>query len=197
MNQSSYFAEKLARRKDILDQSMHAVEHQLMDAAHLIGNSLLQGGKVVTLGLAGSTSVAQYLAALLMTRFERERPGLPAISLNADTVTYSAAVSEFSQRNTWSSLIRTLVQQPDILVLYSANDETPSCREAIETATDRDIPVILFNSAMSASLGGLICENSIEVQVVGTSSHEIQEMHLAATHTLCDLIDIQIFGDAS
>lgn len=197
MNQSSYFAEKLARRKDILDRSMQATEHQLMDAAHLIGDSLLQGGKVVTLGLAGSTSIAQYLAALLMTRFDRERPGLPAISLNADAVTYSAAVSEFSQRNTWSSLIRTLTQQPDILVIYSANDETPSCREAIETAADRGIPVILFSSALSTTLGSLLCENSIELQVAGAVSHEIQEMHLATTHTLCDLIDIQIFGDAS
>ncbi|GFZ78733.1 phosphoheptose isomerase [Pseudohongiella nitratireducens] len=197
MNQSSYFADKLAQRKDILDRSMHAVQDQLIDAAHLIGDSLLQGGKVATLGLAGSTSIAQYLAALLMTRFDRERPGLPAISLNADSVTYSAAVSEFSQRNTWSALIRTLVQPPDILVLYSANDETPSCREAIETATDRGIPVVLFNSALSTSLGSLLCENSIEIQVIGSVSHEIQEMHLATTHTLCDLIDIQIFGDAS
>lgn len=176
---------------------MHAVQDQLIDAAHLIGDSLLQGGKVATLGLAGSTSIAQYLAALLMTRFDRERPGLPAISLNADSVTYSAAVSEFSQRNTWSALIRTLVQPPDILVLYSANDETPSCREAIETATDRGIPVVLFNSALSTSLGSLLCDNSIELQVIGSVSHEIQEMHLATTHTLCDLIDIQIFGDAS
>lgn len=197
MNQSSYFADKLAQRKDILERSMHAVQDQLIDAAHLIGDSLLQGGKVATLGLAGSTSIAQYLAALLMTRFDRERPGLPAISLNADSVTYSAAVSEFSQRNTWSALIRTLVQPPDILVLYSANDETPSCREAIETATDRGIPVVLFNSALSTSLGSLLCDNSIELQVIGSVSHEIQEMHLATTHTLCDLIDIQIFGDAS
>lgn len=197
MNQSSYFADKLAHRKDILERSMHVVQDQLIDAAHMIGDCLLQGGKVTTLGLAGSTSIAQYLAALLMTRFDRERPGLPAISLNADSVTYSAAVSEFSQRNTWSSLIRTLVQPPDTLVLYSANDETPSCREAIETAADRGVPVILFNSALSASLGELLCENSIEIQVAGSVSHEIQEMHLATTHTLCDLIDIQIFGDAS
>lgn len=197
MNPSSYFADKLAHRKDLLDQSMSTVQGQLIEAAHLIGDSLLQGGKVATLGLAGSTAMAQYLAALLMTRFDRERPGFPAISLNADAVTYSAAVSEFSQRNTWSSLIRTLVQPPDILVLFSANDETPSCREAIETAADRGIPVVLFNSTLSASLGGLLCENSIELQVAGAVSHEIQEMHLATTHTLCDLIDIQIFGDAS
>jgi phosphoheptose isomerase len=197
MNQASYFADKLAHRQDLLDRSMYAVQDQLIQAAHLIGDSLLQGGKVATLGMAGSTAIAQYMTALLMTRFDRERPGFPAISLNADAVTYSAAVSEFSQRNTWSSLIRTLIQPPDILILMSANDETPSCREAIETAADREIPVILFNSSLSASLSSLLCEKSIELQVAGTVSHEIQEMHLAVLHTLCDLIDIQIFGDAS
>lgn len=44
-------------------------------AAQCIVNSLLGGGKILSCGNGSSAADAQYFAALMQHRFERERPG--------------------------------------------------------------------------------------------------------------------------
>ena len=52
-----------------------------------IAAALKRGRKVLFFGNGGSAADAQHLAAELVGRFERERPGLPAIALTTNTST--------------------------------------------------------------------------------------------------------------
>jgi phosphoheptose isomerase len=52
----------------------------VVKASELITEALLKGNKVLCCGTAGSGGLAQYFAATLVNRYERERPGLPALA---------------------------------------------------------------------------------------------------------------------
>ena len=54
-------------------------------AAELMTTALLADARILACGNGGSAADAQHFAAELVGRFERERPGLPAISLTTDS----------------------------------------------------------------------------------------------------------------
>ena len=44
-------------------------------------------------------------------------------------------------------------------------------------------------------IAGLIGENDVEIRVPSNSTARIQEVHLVIIHSLCDVIDNQLFGE--
>src|SRR4051794_34986043 len=80
-----------------------AVKSQMADhlseAEQLAGKlcqALQSGKKLVIFGNGGSAADAQHFAAELVGRFEKERPGLPAIALTTDTSALTAIGNDFS-----------------------------------------------------------------------------------------------------
>ena len=55
----------------------------LNSAANAIVQGLLSGGKILTCGNGGSASLAEHFSTKMLCHFERERPGLPAIRVDA------------------------------------------------------------------------------------------------------------------
>src|SRR5258705_13253560 len=65
--------------------AVDALAPALARAADLLATCLLSDGKILACGNGGSAADAQHFAAEMIGRFERERPGLPAISLSTHT----------------------------------------------------------------------------------------------------------------
>ncbi|MDH5488194.1 MAG: SIS domain-containing protein, partial [Gammaproteobacteria bacterium] len=63
-------------------------------ASHMI-QALLTDRKILVCGNGGSAADAQHFSAELLNRFERERPGLPAIALTTDTSTITAIANDY------------------------------------------------------------------------------------------------------
>ncbi len=53
------------------------------------------GGKLLVCGNGGSAADSQHLAAELVGRYERERPGWPALALTTDTSALTAISNDF------------------------------------------------------------------------------------------------------
>ena len=62
-------------------QASAALAPEIAKAAQLMAQSLLNDGKLLSCGNGGSAADAQHFSGELLGRFERERPGLPAIAL--------------------------------------------------------------------------------------------------------------------
>ena len=171
------------------------VSDSLFMAADTICAALLQGGKVMTCGNGGSAALAQYFALLLQNRYQRERPGLPAIALSADNVLVSGMAANDAYKNAYANSLRTLGQSNDCLVVFCADRESANLRETTRAANDRDIPVILIDNEQCTDLQGELDSKSIVVRVPGNHSARNQEVQTLLVHCLCDLIDTQIFGE--
>lgn len=178
-----------------LRDCQHQLPAQTAAAATLIANALLSGGKVITAGSGASIALAQYLTSLLTVRYQRERPGLPALTLGADSVTVLTVTAESQHRDIFTSQLRVLAQPADVVVLFCAGAEQAALRNVIETAKDRALPVVLIHHEDSAALAELLQSADVALCSPTPSGARTQEVHLILTHCLCDLIDVQIFGD--
>ncbi len=167
----------------------------IASASEQITSVLLAGGKILCCGTAGSGGLAQYFASTLLNRFERERPGLPAVALNADTQALTAIANDLTYREVFAQQVRVLGQEGDLLLAISASGNSRNVSEAIKAAHERGITTVALTGRDGGDIAELLSGQDMEIRVPAQSIARIQEVHLLVLHSLCDLIDIQIFGE--
>jgi D-sedoheptulose 7-phosphate isomerase len=178
-----------------LSTMLNTQTHLINSAADRIAHALLQGGKVLVCGNGGSAALALYFSSLLLNRFERERPALPAIALSADPVAMTAIATDLQYKSVYAQQIRALGQHTDILLVFTSGRNSANLREAVSAAYDREMPVIVISCEDSGNVSEMLQSDDLELRVPAPAGHRSQEIQLTVLHCLCDLIDIQIFGE--
>ncbi len=156
---------------------------------------LLSDGKILTCGNGGSAADAQHLSSELLNRFERDRPGLPAIALTTDTSTLTSIANDYRYDEVFAKPIRALGHAGDLLIIYTSSGNSGNLLKAVTAAHDRDMSVIALTGRDGGALAPLLRETDLELRIPSNSTARIQEMHLLLTHCLCDQIDHQLFGE--
>ena len=164
-------------------------------AADLIARQLLTGQKVLSCGNGGSAGDAQHFSSEMLNRFERERPGLPAVALSTDTSTITSIANDYHYNEIFSKQVRALGQAGDILLAISTSGNSANVAQAIETAHDRGMQVVALTGKDGGAMALKLADGDIELRVPSESTARIQEVHLLIIHCLCDLIDLQLFGE--
>lgn len=186
----SHFTESIETKQAALEQLSEAIEF----AAQRIVHALLNDKKVLTCGNGGSAGDAQHFSSEMLNRFERERPGLPAIALTTDSSTITSIANDYHFDDVFSKQVRALGQPGDILVIYTSSGNSGNVVKAASAAHDKDIVVIALTGKDGGTLSDILNEADLEIRVPSQSTARIQEVHLLITHCLCDLIDQQLFG---
>jgi D-sedoheptulose 7-phosphate isomerase len=164
-------------------------------AAQKIVDALLADRKILCCGHAGSIANAQYFVSLMVNRFSRERPSLPAISLVNDVQMISTIASIQNYDEIYAKQLRALGQASDILLIYYSDGGTSNLIKLINAAHDKALPIILFSGENDDSLEGLLRENDICICVPSQVVHRVNETQMLMTHCVCDLVDSQLFGN--
>jgi D-sedoheptulose 7-phosphate isomerase len=163
-------------------------------AAITAADCLLGDGKLLACGNAGSAAQSQLFAALMLNGFERERPGLPAIALSADTSTLTAIAYDHRFEEVFAKQVRALGHAGDVLVVYTICGKASNILAAVNAAHDREMKVIALTGRDGGALASLLRETDVQLRVPSESAARTQEAHLLLTHCLCDLIDHRLFG---
>lgn len=162
-------------------------------AQHIVAR-LLQGGKVLSCGNGGSAGDAQHFSSEMLNRFERERPGLPALALTTDTSTLTSIANDYHYDEIFAKQVRALGHPGDILLAISTSGQSPNVLAAVDAAHEKDMDVVALTGRDGGELAQRLRSDDIEVRVPANSTARIQEVHLLAIHCLCDLIDCQLLG---
>ena len=149
------------------------------------------GGKVLTAGLGSSAGLAQYLAGLLVGGFERERPGLSAMTLSAD----AQMASLWPEEQGLASQVRALGHTADVLILISAQGAEPALVQAIQAAHEREMSVVALTGSQGGALARQLRETDVHVCVPHDRVTRIREVQQLVLHCLCDGIDTQLLGE--
>ena len=163
-------------------------------AAEIIANSLLQNNKVMSCGNGGSAADAQHFSSEMLNRFERERPGLPAIALTTDASTVTSIANDYQFADIFAKQIRALGRPGDVLLTFSTSGESHNIISAIDAAHEQEMSVILLSGNDGGQAAFTLGSQDIEVRVPSTSTARIQEVHITVIHCLCDLIDGHLLG---
>ncbi len=164
-------------------------------AAVRLAHCLLNDGKILCCGNGGSAAEAQHFSSELLNRYERDRPGLPAIALTTDTSALTSIANDYRFAEVFAKQIRALGHPNDLLVLYTTSGNSANILSAATAAHDRDMSIIALSGRSGGRLAALLRETDIEIRVPSETTARIQEAHLLITHCFCDLIDHQLFGE--
>ncbi|GAW85394.1 D-sedoheptulose 7-phosphate isomerase [Bathymodiolus platifrons methanotrophic gill symbiont] len=183
--------ESIQTQQLVLDELSDFIEF----AAQQIVNVLLADKKVLSCGNAVSISNAQYFTSIMINRYDRVRPSLPAISLVNDVQMITSIASMHHYDDIFAKQLRALGQAADVLLIYSVEGSPLNLIKLINAAHDTQISVILLVGENETTLPSLLHESDVCISVPSQSVQRIQEAHLLITHCLCDLVDSQLFGN--
>ena len=153
------------------------------------------GGKVLACGHGASATLAQHFATLFVGRFERERPELAALALNADGAVLTAIVRGDEAAQVFARQVRALGQAGDVLLVISIAGQEASLLRAIEAAHERDMTVLALTGQGGGPVGQALRETDVQVCVPHERMARIHEVQTLVLHCLCDGVDTQLLGE--
>ena len=196
--------EQLERIQNLFEDSIEtkrksstALCEKISIAGNRMVDTVMKNGKILTCGNGGSAGDAQHFSSELLNRFERDRPGLPAMALTTDSSTITSIANDYQFADIFAKQIRALGRPGDIVLAFTTSGQSHNIVNAIDAAHDQEMSVVL----VSGKDGGRAAENlnnsDIEIRVPSNSTARIQEVHLVVVHCLCDLIDNSLLGQPS
>jgi D-sedoheptulose 7-phosphate isomerase len=157
--------------------------------------ALTGGGKVLACGSGVSAGLVQAFAASLVGRFERDRPELAAFALGANAAALTGLYNAFESRAVFGRQVRALGQPGDVLLVATAQPQSPEMLGAIEAAHERDMVVLALCGQKPGALGALLKDTDVLLSVPSDALPRIHEVHQLVLHCICDGIDVQLLGD--
>lgn len=164
------------------------------EASEEIVQALLEGHKILSCGNGGSACDALHFSSQMLNRFRQERPGLPAIALNADISTLTAIANDYHFSDIFAKQIRAVGQPGDLLLAISTSGNSANIVNAIKAAHDKNMGVIALTGYDGGKIVDHLQERDIEIRVPAYDTARIQETHLLIIHCLCDIVDFRLFG---
>ena len=86
-------------------KKLNEMQDIILKACEIIQKALLNGNKILLCGNGGSASDCNHIAAEFVSRFQKERISLPAISLSANNSIITAIANDYSFDDVFSSLM--------------------------------------------------------------------------------------------
>ena len=173
--------------------SAEMLSESLSAAATVLSQSLINGGKILLCGNGSAAAETQRMAAKLINRFEKQRPGLPAIDLTANGVMLTAISSDFDYSEIYSKQIRALGKAEDVLIVFSSSGNSKNIIKALEAAELRALKVIALTGKDGGEIAQRLGSNDIELRAPSHRSARIQESHQFLANCLCELVDHALF----
>jgi D-sedoheptulose 7-phosphate isomerase len=131
----------------------------------------------------------------MVGRFEKERPGLAAISLSTDTSILTAIANDYDFDVIFSKQVRAIGQAGDILLAISTSGNSENVIQAIHAAHERGMVVVALTGKDGGEIGRLLNMDDLHLNVATTRTARIQEVHLLMIHALCDAVDSLLLGE--
>ncbi len=150
------------------------------------------GGKILWMGNGGSAADSQHLAAELVGRFTRERPGLPSIALTTDTSILTAVANDYGYERIFARQIDAHCRPGDVVIGISTSGNSPNVLRALELANERAAVTIGMTGGDGGALRPLVRHCLV---VPSRSTARIQEGHILIGHLLCDWVEAALVAD--
>lgn len=192
----------MERKKKIVDLMEEAVANigflrkqetidTINEIAELLIAALRNNHRIYFCGNGGSAADCQHLAAEFVGRFQKERAGLPAVSLTTDTSILTAVGNDYGFKYIFSRQLEALAQKGDVLFLLSTSGKSDNVITAALESRRNGLKVI----ALTGGDGGeLIKFSDLSLIAPGKNTARIQEAHIMVGHILVEITEEELNG---
>jgi D-sedoheptulose 7-phosphate isomerase len=171
-------------------QVVHSMYEQvdiIEEIADLIIESYSNGGKVLTMGNGGSSCDAEHMVGELVSRFNFDRDGLPAICLSSHTSTLTAIGNDYDYESVYSRQVKAYANEGDVVIGFTTSGLSPNIIKALDQAKELGcIPILIT--------GGRPNHHYITLNINSYNTPRIQEGYFLAIHMICEKVENELFG---
>ena len=185
-------------------------------AFELLKETCRQGGIIMTCGNGGSAADAEHIVGELMKGFKMERKiadeqrnvliatfpdegayladrlqwGIPAISLASQSSIFSATANDLAPDMVFAQQVFGYGNAGDVLLGISTSGNAQNVVNACKVAKAFNIRTI----GMTGTHGGKLLEVcDVTIRVPAVETFRVQEYHLPVYHTLCAMLEAELF----
>lgn len=190
-----YIVEQISEAQNIISLMLESqgLLSELEKAAISCIKSLQSGKKILLAGNGGSAADAQHIAGELVSRFEFDRPGLPAIALTTDTSIITSIGNDYGYEQLFARQVQAHGNEGDVFIAYSTSGKSQNILQALKQAKNSGLVCIGLTGEDGSSMSEY-CDYLL--QIPSASTPKIQEGHLILGHILCGIIEKEIFSQA-
>lgn len=191
----------IARLKKNLEASIQAKHELLADegclrlfskAVETVVDRYKQGGRIYIAGNGGSAADAQHLAAEFVSKLARDRAPLPAEALTVDSSILTAIGNDYGYDLVFSRQLAGKATAKDVFLGITTSGQSPNILKALEQCRAMGVPSIVF-CGRDGGQAKAMADHAIVVPGIATST--IQELHIVLAHTLCECVEVAMFGE--
>jgi len=168
---------------------------QIARAGEALARAIQSGHKALACGNGGSAADSQHFAAEMVGRFERERPGMPAIALTTDTSALTAIANDYDYDRVFSKQVEALGNAGDVLLGISTSGNSKNVVEAMKAAQAKGLIVIALTGRDGGAMAKMLRPADFHLNVAHPRTMRVQEVHLLVVHCLCEVVDNVIYGE--
>lgn len=190
--------------------ALQSCSADIQTAAERLIAAFRDGKKLLLCGNGGSAADADHWSAELLKGFCSRRPltaaqqtnlppelasrlqnGLPAIALGGFSALTTAFGNDVDPTLAYAQLVWTLGSPGDVLVGLSTSGNAANVLAAAQTAKAKGLMTIALTGAGGGALAQAV---DLCIRVPATITYQVQELHLPVYHTICLMIENELFG---
>jgi D-sedoheptulose 7-phosphate isomerase len=191
---------------------------QITRSSEMICDTYRNGGKVLVCGNGGSAADSEHIVGELMKGFVLRREltdsqvsalkaagyedwkelaqnlqqGLPAIALTGHNALSSAVLNDNDPYMTYAQQAFSYGRAGDVLIGISTSGNARNVVNAIKVGRAFGLRTIGFTGSRPSKMDEF-CD--VMIKVPATETFKIQEFHLPVYHTVCIIVENEMFGD--
>lgn len=193
-------------------------DRQIRAACRLLLESIQAGGKLLLCGNGGSSADCEHISGELLKGFllnrrldrngrlkfagshenstiaENLQYGICAIPLSSFSSVFTAYINDVAPTCVFAQLVFALGKSGDTVLCISTSGNSENICNAARAAKASALHTIGLTGENGGALRGL-CD--ICIQVPGTETFMIQELHLPVYHCICAVLESELFGGLS
>ena len=150
------------------------------------------GGHIYIAGNGGSAADAQHLAAEFVSKLAQDRPPLAAEALTVDSSILTAIGNDYGFDQVFSRQLAGKATDKDVFLGITTSGQSPNILKALEQCRSMGVPSIIF-CGRDGGKAKAMADHCIVAPGVATST--IQELHIVLAHTLCEYVEVAMFGE--
>ena len=166
---------------------------KIVEVVQLIAQAFRDGKKVILFGNGGSATDASHIAAEFVNRFLMERPPLPAIALNTDVAVLTSISNDYDYSQVFSKQLAALGHEGDVVIGISTSGNSPNVIKAIGIAKKNGMKTVILTGGTGGKLANVADYTFI---VPSKVTARTQETHITLGHTICQMVDEELFGNS-
>ena len=161
----------------------------IAEMAHLMTQTIENGGKIITCGNGGSHCDAMHFAEELTGRYRNDRKSLPAIAIS-DAAHLTCVGNDYGFDAIFSRFIEGMGNNGDVLLAISTSGNSMNIVNAVKAAKEKNMKTIVLTGKDGGKLADM-ADRLLIVPHFGFADR-IQEIHIKIIHILILLIEQKI-----